>query len=648
MAEVKMTNQTVAQSATISVQNPVSQLQQHETRDTVTAASKANTKRLTPNLPCRDLLRAAKAVIDKYPKMELVRYSITENGETALHVAASAKVPKKVEGFVENLVKLMTKEDLALENENYNTALYLAATAGNVKAVKIMVEKNRALLTIPGAGGTMMPLYVAVLFGHYEVAKYLFDNSNGLRDDGWTDTNRGWLLEKCVENDMFDVALEIVKKYPKLGTSGSVLGILARKPEAFPDTEPSITRRTINSIKHLYSLMSITHQSSQSKRPETGTESVSAEHLDEKAEPSPKSKCNIIGQNIKSVFASVGSKVGVCEKKSRALPLLNIIWNEIVQKPKRSIDDILRGPPDIKQYDKPDSGSLDQAFQLQKLISERLKKDYLKIGVPLYEASIKCDWKAAKAVIDKYPKMELVRYSITKNGETALHVAASAKVPKKVEGFVENLVKLMTKEDLALENENYNTALYLAATAGNVKAIKIMVEKNRALLTIPGAGGTMMPLYVAVLFGHYEVAKYLFDNSNGLRDDGWTDTNRGWLLEKCVENDMFDVALEIVKKYPKLGTSGSVLGILARKPEAFPDTEPSITRRTINSIKRLYSLMSITHQPPQSKHPEIGTETVSSEHLDEKAETSPEPKCNIIGRTIKSGKHYLNLFMLVN
>ncbi|GJS53069.1 ankyrin repeat-containing domain, PGG domain protein [Tanacetum coccineum] len=54
------------------------------------------------------------------------------------------------------------------------------------------------------------------------------------------------------------------------------------------------------------------------------------------------------------------------------MPLLNIIWYEIAQKPKRALDDILRGPPDIKQYEKPDSGSLDQAFQLQKLISERI------------------------------------------------------------------------------------------------------------------------------------------------------------------------------------------------------------------------------------------------------------------------------------
>ncbi|GJV21587.1 ankyrin repeat-containing domain, PGG domain protein [Tanacetum coccineum] len=154
------------------------------------------------------------------------------------------------------------------------------------------------------------------------------------------------------------------------------------------------------------------------------------------------------------------------------------------------------------------------------------REDYLKIGVPsIQEASDKCDWKAAKAILDKHPQMKLVRYSITENAETALHVAASAKGPKHVEEFVENLVKLMEKEDLALENKNCNTALYLAAAAGNIKT--------------------------------------------DLIDDGWTDVNRGWLLEKSVENDMFDIALKIVDKYKKLASNGSLLGVLARKPEAF-------------------------------------------------------------------------------
>ncbi|KAI3798807.1 hypothetical protein L1987_34086 [Smallanthus sonchifolius] len=120
------------------------------------------------------------------------------------------------------------------------------------------------------------------------------------------------------------------------------------------------------------------------------------------------------------------------------------------------------------------------------------RENYLKIGVPLYEASIKCDWKAAKAIFDEYTEMKLETCSITENGETALHVAASAKGPKHVEEFVKNLVDKMHKDDLELQNNNHNTALYLAAAAGNIKAIKIMVGKNKALLTIAGSNGSMM------------------------------------------------------------------------------------------------------------------------------------------------------------
>ncbi|GKC55031.1 ankyrin repeat-containing domain, PGG domain protein [Tanacetum coccineum] len=165
------------------------------------------------------------------------------------------------------------------------------------------------------------------------------------------------------------------------------------------------------------------------------------------------------------------------------------------------------------------------------------KRDYIRIAAPLYEASIRCDWEAAKNILIVNP--ELVRYSITENGETALHIAASAKGLKKVDEFVRNLVEKMEKADLELVNKHQNTALHLAASAGNIGPVKIMVEKNRALVAIPGGGGNMMPLYAAALFGHYEMVKYLYDNSHELQDDGWTYTNRGWLLGKCCENDMF-------------------------------------------------------------------------------------------------------------
>nr|GEV62958.1 ankyrin repeat-containing protein [Tanacetum cinerariifolium] len=219
------------------------------------------------------------------------------------------------------------------------------------------------------------------------------------------------------------------------------------------------------------------------------------------------------------------------------------------------------------------------------------RKDYLEIGIPLYKASAKGDWEAAKHILDKNP--EFVRYSITEYGETSLHVAASTKSSKKVENFVKNLVNLMSVEDLALENANYNTALYLAASGGNINTVKTMMEKNETLHAIPGGGSDtvppfMMPLYTAVLFGNYEVAKYLYEKSNDLcDDDGWTPKWRGWFLEKCIEADMFDIALKVVVKYPELGSNpqhGSnrrLLEIMAQKPEAFQEEKSNIIERII-------------------------------------------------------------------
>ncbi|KAD7479087.1 hypothetical protein E3N88_02223 [Mikania micrantha] len=379
-----MANQTGLQLASIDEDKPLSQHKQQQINIQVPSSRPP-----PPKLPRSDLItgpredylkigvplyeasikcdwKAAKAIFDMYPEMELVRCSITENGETALHVAASAKGHKHVEVFVRNLVDKMEKSDLILQNNNHNTALYLAAAAGNINAVKIMVERNKALLTIAGSNGTMMPLYTAALFGNEQVVKYLYNNSKDLRDDGWTPQNRGWLLLKCVENDMFDVALEIVKTYPELGT-GSVLGVLARKPEAFPETKFSFISRTINWGKILYYKMHVTHQPSKHTDPGVGCRS---------GEPFPEIKSNIIRRTYKSVSAFIG---GSHEKEDNALQLLRIIWGNIAKKSRKEIDDIIRGPADVKQDDKPTIGIVDQTLKVQRLISERIVNMHVEI-----------------------------------------------------------------------------------------------------------------------------------------------------------------------------------------------------------------------------------------------------------------------------
>ncbi|KAI7738359.1 hypothetical protein M8C21_008422 [Ambrosia artemisiifolia] len=367
-----MTKQPGVQLASIDELNPLSQQQQQQININPVAFQANSGPPPPPKLPRSDLFKgsreqylkigvplyeasikcnwkAAEAIFVKYPQMELERCSITENGETALHVAASAKGSNHVEEFVKKLVDKMQRGDLELQNNNHNTAFYLAAAAGNIKAVKVMLERNRTLLAIAGSNGTMMPLYTAALFGNEDVVKYLYNNSKKLRDDGWTPKNRCWLLQKCVENDMFDVALEIVKTYPELIT-GDVLGVLARKPEAFREPNINIISRTINWGKDLYSKMLIAN-------PEVDQE------LSGTPTPFPEVKSDIIKRIIKPA-----------PEKKNALPLLKFIWEDIAKRPKNEIDKILRGSPDSIRQDTTTVSGWAIAMQLQNLISEHVAK----------------------------------------------------------------------------------------------------------------------------------------------------------------------------------------------------------------------------------------------------------------------------------
>ncbi|MFS7937974.1 putative ankyrin repeat-containing domain-containing protein [Helianthus anomalus] len=232
------------------------------------------------------------------------------------------------------------------------------------------------------------------------------------------------------------------------------------------------------------------------------------------------------------------------------------------------------------------------------------REDYIKIGVPLYEAAIKGDWKAAEPILDRQP--DLIRFAITENYDTLLHIAASAESTKAVEEFVTNLVQLMERGDLELQNQNYNTAFSLAAAAGNVKTAMIMVEKNREVPDILGNNRTM-PLYMAALFEKPLMVRYLYGISHKMGGDYWSHHNRGWVLQKCVEADIFvhtnlcinlyyfshksdssvDVTIKIVNDRPELTYKKWLLNdifiTLAQKTDAFEGTKPNVVLRIIKS-----------------------------------------------------------------
>lgn len=98
-----------------------------------------------------------------------------------LHVAVGANH----EHFVEELVKLMPREDLELQDDKGNTAFCFAAAVGNVRIAEIMRKENELLPTLRGGEG-VTPLHLAVLQGRSEMARYLFDKSKEiLYEDDW-------------------------------------------------------------------------------------------------------------------------------------------------------------------------------------------------------------------------------------------------------------------------------------------------------------------------------------------------------------------------------------------------------------------------------------------------------------------------------
>ncbi|KAK7304067.1 hypothetical protein RJT34_15078 [Clitoria ternatea] len=187
---------------------------------------------------------------------------------------------------------------------------------------------------------------------------------------------------------------------------------------------------------------------------------------------------------------------------------------------------------------------------------------YLTQCVPLYKAALKGDWKEAKKIIEKDPT--LLKSAITKGWATVLHVAVGANHAH----FVEELVKLMSHDDLELQDNKGNTAFCFAAAVGNVNIAEIMRKKNESLPTIRG-GECVTPLHLAVLQGRSEMAWYLFGKSKEiLEDEDWITV---FLI--CINSGLYELALEMLNDRVSLAFARDEnletgLHVLARKASA--------------------------------------------------------------------------------
>ncbi|KAI6704798.1 hypothetical protein NL676_007760 [Syzygium grande] len=150
--------------------------------------------------------------------------------ETALHIAAGAGHRE----FVEELLTMMTPDDLAMQNKDGNTALCFAAASGVREIAKAMVDKNPQLPLIKGSNEAT-PLYIAALLGKHDMVWYLLSVTD---DTCLTESDLMDILVATISSNLFDVALQLIGQHPKLalarmGNGETALHVLARMPSAF-------------------------------------------------------------------------------------------------------------------------------------------------------------------------------------------------------------------------------------------------------------------------------------------------------------------------------------------------------------------------------------------------------------------------------
>ncbi|KAJ0018032.1 hypothetical protein Pint_12183 [Pistacia integerrima] len=178
------------------------------------------------------------------------------------------------------------------------------------------------------------------------------------------------------------------------------------------------------------------------------------------------------------------------------------------------------------------------------LLSRENSNLYLNNCVPLYKAALKGDWKSAKELLEKDQRMWCA--SITKGHETVLHIAAGARQT----GFVEELIKWMSPEDLTLQDQKGNTAFCCAAAAGATEIARIMLKRNPSLLTIQG-GKKMMPVFLAALLAQREMTSFLYDELSQVKHV-FQQEDKNALFFTCLANGLYDLALKMLKGGPEL------------------------------------------------------------------------------------------------
>ncbi|KAK4593446.1 hypothetical protein RGQ29_017523 [Quercus rubra] len=163
------------------------------------------------------------------------------------------------------------------------------------------------------------------------------------------------------------------------------------------------------------------------------------------------------------------------------------------------------------------------------------------------------DWNAAKEFLNTHP--HAISAKITDTKKTALHVAAEAGH----EHIVEELVNIMSEENLEIKDFEGFTALAQASFRGSYRMVECMLGKNKNL-TIMGNDEGNIPLILALYNGQLDLARYLYlltPLEILMPENG---TMGAAIVSEAIYNKALDIALDLVKLCPRLAIAQDRIG----------------------------------------------------------------------------------------
>ncbi|CAJ2647115.1 unnamed protein product [Trifolium pratense] len=164
------------------------------------------------------------------------------------------------------------------------------------------------------------------------------------------------------------------------------------------------------------------------------------------------------------------------------------------------------------------------------------------------------EWSNAKAIMIN-DETGMAMFSTSTSGRTILHVAVIAGHKE----IVKNLLKLKRKDELVKmqDNRGYTALALVAELSGNTDIAKCMVEMKggkligQDLLSMKNNDGEI-PILLAAAKGHKEMTSYLFTKTE-LKDMTHDNFHNGvLLLTRCINAEIFDVALSLLQLFPDL------------------------------------------------------------------------------------------------